>query len=86
MDARGGSITMAETPDKELIEELKRRRRRERWNAFLTPFITLASIVISIGLLMFFMRACQARFPQSPLLKPPSPSRPTNLQPRPGEN
>jgi hypothetical protein len=74
---------MAETPDKGVIEELKRRRRRERWNAFLTPFITLASIVLSIGLLMFFMKACQERFPQSPLLKPPSQTRPTHLQPVP---
>jgi hypothetical protein len=71
---------MAETPDKEALEELKRKRRRERWSAFLTPFITLASIVLSIGLLMFFMRACQERFPQSPLLKPQSPSGPAHWQ------
>ncbi|MGE5303169.1 MAG: hypothetical protein ACM3TN_07545 [Alphaproteobacteria bacterium] len=69
---------MDETPDKEVIEEIKRRRRRERWNAFLTPFITLASIVVSIGVLMFFMKACQERFPQSPFLKPPAQSRPAH--------
>lgn len=67
---------MDETPDKEIIEAIKRKRRRDRWNAFLTPFITLASIVISIGFLMYFIKACQARFPQSPLLKPPAQSRP----------
>jgi hypothetical protein len=77
---------MDETPDKEIIEEMKRRRRRERWNAFLTPFITLASIVLSIGLLMYFMRACQERFPQSPLLKPQSQPRPTHLQRVPARN
>ena len=70
--------TMAQPPDKELVEEYRRRRRRERWNAFLTPLITLASVVVSIGLLMFFMRACQERFPQNPLLKPPVQPRPTN--------
>ena len=69
---------MDETPDKDVIEEIKRRRRRERWNAFLTPFITLASIVVSIGVLMFFMKACQERFPQSPFLKPPVQSRPAH--------
>ncbi len=67
---------MNEPFDKEAIEEIKRKRRRERWSAFLTPFITLASIVLSIGLLMFFMKACQERFSQSPFLKPASPSRP----------
>jgi len=69
---------MDDTPNKEVVEAIKRKRRRERWNAFLTPFITLASIVVSIGVLMFFMKACQERFPQSPLLKPPSQSRPAH--------
>jgi len=70
---------MDEPFDKEAIDEIKRKRRRERWNAFLTPFITLASVVLSIGLLMFFMKACQERFPQNPLLKQRSPSRPANV-------
>jgi len=70
---------MDEPFDKEAIDEIKKKRRRERWNAFLTPFITLASVVLSIGLLMFFMKACQERFPQNPLLKQRSPSRPANL-------
>ncbi len=69
---------MDERFDKEAIDEIKRKRRRERWKAFLTPFITLASVVVSIGLLMFFMKACQERFPQNPLLKQRSPSRPAN--------
>ncbi len=70
---------MNEPLDQEAVEEMKRRRRRERWSAFLTPFITLASVVLSIGLLMFFMKACQERFPQSPFLKPGSQSRPASL-------
>jgi hypothetical protein len=70
---------MDEPFNKEVIDEVKQRRRRERWNAFLTPLITLASIVLSIGLLMFFMKACQERFPQSPLLKQGSQSPPANL-------
>jgi hypothetical protein len=69
---------MDETPDKEVIDEIKRRRRRERWSAFLTPFITLASIVVSVGVLMFFIKACQQRFPQSPFLNPPAQSRPAH--------
>lgn len=69
---------MNEPPDKEAIDEIKRKRRRERWSAFLTPFITLASIVLSVGLLMFFIKACQERFPQSPLLKPPAQNQPVH--------
>jgi hypothetical protein len=76
---------MAEPPDKELIEQYRRRRRRERWNAFLTPLITLASIVVSIGLLMFFMRACQERFPQTPFFRPPAQPRPANPQQPPAQ-
>jgi hypothetical protein len=70
---------MDERIDEEAIEQIKRKRRRERWSAFLTPLITLASIVLSIGLLMFFMKACQERFPQSRFLKQGSQSRPANL-------
>ena len=55
-----------EQPHDEIQEEIKRRRQQARWNAFLTPIITLASIVISIGLLMFFIRTCQQRFPAAP--------------------
>jgi hypothetical protein len=69
---------MDDGPEQEATEEFKRRRRRERWSAFLTPFITLASVVVSIGLLMFFMKACQERFPQSPFPRQGSPSRPAS--------
>jgi len=55
-----------EQPRDEIQEEIRRRQQQARWNAFLTPMITLASIVISIGLLMFFIRTCQERFPEAP--------------------
>jgi hypothetical protein len=59
------------------------KRRRQRWSAFQTPFITLGSLVISIGLLMFLYalavsvcrtrslsrKAARARFP---MLLPPA--------------
>lgn len=48
------------------LEEIKEERRRERWNAFFTPFITLASIVASVGMLMFLIKTCSERFPQAP--------------------
>jgi hypothetical protein len=50
----------------EQLEERKARRRRERWNAFLTPFITLASIVVSVSLLMYLIKSCGERNPQNP--------------------
>jgi hypothetical protein len=50
----------------EILAEIKARRRRERWNALLTPFITLASIVVSVSMLMFLIQTCQERNPQSP--------------------
>ena len=48
---------------KKSLEEVREERRRARWSAFWTPFITLASIVGSVGLLMFLVRACQDRLP-----------------------
>jgi hypothetical protein len=57
---------------KKSLEELSEERRRARWNAFWTPFITLASIVGSVGLLMFFARTCQERLPYP--VQPPSPA------------
>ena len=57
------------------FEEYKAERRRRRWGYVLTPFITLASIVVSVGMLMFFGKACQDRIPAdaplrtSPLFK-----------------
>ena len=57
--------TKHEHPSKEFLDELKSRRRRVRWRALLTPLITLTSIVASVGFLMFILRACKERFPQS---------------------
>ena len=45
------------------LEEYKSERRRERWGYFLMPFFTIASIVVSVGMLMFFGKACQDRIP-----------------------
>jgi hypothetical protein len=49
----------------EKLEQLKARRCRERWSAFLTPLITLTSIVVSVSLLMFFIKTCSERSPQN---------------------
>jgi hypothetical protein len=56
------------TPEEreERLAEMKARRRRERWSAFLTPFITLMSIVLSVSLLMYLIKSCGERNPQSP--------------------
>jgi hypothetical protein len=57
------------------LEDYKAERRRRRWGYVLTPFITLASIVFSVGMLMFFGKSCQDRIPAdaplrtSPLFK-----------------
>jgi hypothetical protein len=61
----------AEEKKDPILEEIKAQRRRERWNALLTPFITLASIVISVGMLMFLIQTCQERNPQQPGLRLP---------------
>jgi hypothetical protein len=45
------------------LEDIKSERRRERWSYFLVPFFTIASIVVSVGMLMFFGKACQERIP-----------------------
>lgn len=57
---------MNDPESQEKLEELKAQRRRERWSAFLTPFITLTSIVISVSLLMFFIKTCSERYQQMP--------------------
>ena len=57
------------------FEDYKAERRRQRWGYVLMPFFTLASIVVSVGMLMFFGKACQDRIPAdaplrtSPLFK-----------------
>jgi hypothetical protein len=61
--------TNRDPPAPEFAEAIKRRRRRERWSAFLKPIITLASIVISIGFLMFVIRTCEQRFRHNPLFQ-----------------
>jgi hypothetical protein len=59
------------------MEALRAKRRQERWSAFLTPFITIASIVIAVSLAMYFIKACSERHPRSPGLQP----RPTQPAP-----
>jgi len=44
-------------------EESRAERRRERWRAFLTPLITMGSIVASVAMLMALIRNCSERFP-----------------------
>ena len=57
------------------LEDYKAERRRQRWGYFLMPFFTVGSIVVSVGMLMFFGKACQDRIPAdaplrtSPLFK-----------------
>jgi hypothetical protein len=51
------------------FEDYKAERRRRRWGYVLTPFITLASIVFSVGMLMFFGKACQDRIPANAPLR-----------------
>lgn len=50
----------------ERLEELKAKRRRERWRAFLSPLITLGSIVVSVGMVMYMLKSCSERFPKMP--------------------
>jgi hypothetical protein len=75
----GAPNTNGDRSSPEFVEELKGRRRRERWSAFLTPLIPLAAIVLSIGFLTFIIRTCALRAPQEELAQPsgePSASRP----------
>jgi hypothetical protein len=58
---------------KKSLEEFKEERRRERWNAFWTPFLTLASVVSSVAMLMFLVKTCQERNLPIPTLPPTSP-------------
>lgn len=51
---------------KKSLEEIKEKRRRERWKAFLTPLITMGSIVGSVAILMALIKNCSERFPQAP--------------------
>jgi hypothetical protein len=72
------------TPEEkaERLAELRARRRSERWRALLRPFITLASIVISVSLLMYMIKSCGERYPQNqgkprlPIQRMPDPPTP----------
>jgi hypothetical protein len=72
------------TPEEkeERLAELRARRRSERWSAFLRPFITLASIVISVSLLMYMIKSCGERnaqmpgIPRPPIQRVPTPPAP----------
>jgi hypothetical protein len=63
-------------PEKESLAAFKERRRRERWNAFFTPFLTLTSIVVAVALALSLVKACQERFPNSPFNKKAAEPRP----------
>lgn len=54
----------------ERLEKLKAKRRRERWQAFLSPLITLGSIVVSVGMIMYMLKSCSERSGQPPALQP----------------
>ena len=54
-------------------EDIKEERRRQRWNWFWTPFITLASVVSSVAMLMMLIQTCQQRNLPIPLVPPTSP-------------
>jgi len=71
---------MAQPMPKKNLAELREARRRARWKAFWTPFITLASLVGSVGLLMFLARTCRERFPQ---FSPPHTTAPIGARPAP---
>jgi hypothetical protein len=62
------------------LAAFKERRRREMWNAFFTPFLTLTCIVAAVALALSLMKACQERFPNSPLNQPAGP-RPSETSP-----
>jgi hypothetical protein len=54
-------------------EDIREERRRARWNAFWTPFITLTALVSSVAMLMLLIQTCQERNLPVPLLPPTSP-------------
>jgi hypothetical protein len=63
-------------------EDIKEARRRERWNAFWTPFITLTAVVSSVAMLMVLIQTCQQRNLPSLILPPTSPlNRPDAVKP-----
>ena len=71
---------MAQPMPKKTLAERREERRRARWNAFSRPFITLASLVGSVALLMFLAQTCRERFPQ---FSPPHTTAPIGNRPAP---
>jgi hypothetical protein len=68
-------------------EDIKEERRRQRWNWFWTPFITLASVVSSVAMLMMLIQTCQQRNLPIPLVPPTSPlHQPAPAQPPGSDN
>lgn len=57
---------MSEPQQTRTPEEIKAERRRQRWSAFWTPFITLGSIVASVAMIMAIIKSCSERLPPSP--------------------
>jgi len=55
------------------LEEIQAERRRQRWGYFWTPFITMASIVSSIGMLMFLVKSCEEKNLPGFIVPPTSP-------------
>jgi len=48
---------------KKTPEEIRDERRRERWRAILTPWITMGSVVASVAMIMALIKNCSDRFP-----------------------
>lgn len=57
-------------------EELRAKRRHERWKAFLTPLITLTSIVASVAMLMYMLKSCSEAPPRVPTIRQVPPAHP----------
>lgn len=45
-------------------EQIRERRRRERWQAFLTPIIVMGSVVGSVAMIMALVKTCSDRLAQ----------------------
>jgi len=67
----GGGERMINEP--KTLEEIQAERRRQRWGYFWTPFITMASVVSSIGMLMFLVKSCQEKNLPGFIVPPTSP-------------
>jgi hypothetical protein len=54
---------MGGTVSKKTPEEIREERRRERWRAILTPWITMGSVVASVAMIMALIKNCSDRLP-----------------------